>query len=164
MKNVYKNKVKINKKRKSSYPDEYKMKEINEKKKLKKMMDNYFNDYNKISKKLKITESPYILVSEKDYEDAVYNTDLMIRKWNDFYDMTPTYNPQVEDNYYNDSNIIFEKGGAGLIWQPENSAMFSFRRSVSPTVGIIAVSNGTVRVTEGAGLPRRPSRVIHCVL
>ena len=46
------------------------------------------------------------------------------------------------------------KGGAGLIWQPENSAMFSFRRSVSPTVGIIAVSNGTVRVTEGAGLPR----------
>ena len=115
MKNVYKNKVKINKKRKPLYPDEYKMKEINEKKKLKKMMDNYFNDYNKISKKLKITESPYILVSEKDYEDAVYNTDLMIRKWNDFYDMTPTYNPQVEDNYYNDSNIIFENTKNPLI-------------------------------------------------
>ena len=115
MKNVYKNKVKINKKRKPLYPDEYKMKEINEKKKLKKMMDNYFNDYNKISKKLKITESPYILVSEKDYEDAVYNTDLMIRKWNDFYDMTPTYNPQVEDNYYNDSSVIFENTKNPLI-------------------------------------------------
>ncbi len=45
------------------------------------------------------------------------------------------------------------KGGAGIIWQPSNAATFSFRRSVSPTVGIVVVSNGTVRVTDGAGLP-----------
>ena len=106
---------KNSKKRKPLYPDEYKMNEINEKKKLKKTMDNYFKDYNKMSKKLKITDSPYLLVSEKDYEDAIYNTDLMIRKWNDFYDMTPTYNPQVEDNYYNDSSVIFENTKNPLI-------------------------------------------------
>ena len=45
------------------------------------------------------------------------------------------------------------KGGAGIIWQPDNAATFTFRKSVSPTAGILVVSNGTLRVTEGAGLP-----------
>ena len=115
MKSFYKTTFKNSKKRKPLYPDEYKMNEINEQKKLKRTMDNYFKDYNKMSKKLGIKDTPYLLVSEKDYEDAIYNTDLMIRKWNDFYDMTPTYNPQVEDNYYNDSNIIFENTKNPLI-------------------------------------------------
>ena len=115
MKSFYKTTFKNSKKRKPLYPDEYKMNEINEQKKLKRTMDNYFKDYNKMSKKLGIKDTPYLLVSEKDYEDAIYNTDLMIRKWNDFYDFTPTYNPQIEDNYYNDSSIIFENTKNHLI-------------------------------------------------
>ena len=115
MKSFYKTTFKSSKKRKPLYPDEYKMNEINEQKKLKRTMDNYFKDYNKMSKKLGIKDTPYLLVSEKDYEDAIYNTDLMIRKWNDFYDFTPTYNPQIEDNYYNDSSIIFENTKNHLI-------------------------------------------------
>ena len=115
MKSFYKTTFKNSKKRKPLYPDEYKMNEINEQKKLKKTMDSYFKDYNKMSKKLGLTDSPYLLVSENDYEEAIYNTDLMIRKWNDFYDMTPTYNPQVEDNYYNDSSVIFENTKNPLI-------------------------------------------------
>ena len=115
MKSVYKTRFRNSKKRKPLYPDEYKMNEINEQKKLKKTMDSYFKDYNTMSKKLGLTDSPYLLISENDYEDAIYNTDLMIRKWNDFYDMTPTYNPQVEDNYYNDSSVIFENTKNPLI-------------------------------------------------
>ena len=43
------------------------------------------------------------------------------------------------------------KGSAGICWHPANTATFTFRKSVSPTTGILAVSNGTVRVAEGAG-------------
>jgi hypothetical protein len=43
------------------------------------------------------------------------------------------------------------KGSAGICWDPENDATFTFRKSVSPTTGILAVSNGTIRVAEGAG-------------
>jgi hypothetical protein len=43
------------------------------------------------------------------------------------------------------------KGAAGICWCPENSATFTFRKTVSPTTGILTVSNGTIRVAEGAG-------------
>ncbi|NLF98609.1 MAG: hypothetical protein GX565_00500, partial [Lentisphaerae bacterium] len=43
------------------------------------------------------------------------------------------------------------KGSAGICWDPANTATFTFRKSISPTTGILAVSNGTVRVTEDAG-------------
>lgn len=43
-------------------------------------------------------------------------------------------------------------GGAGLVWEPTDStAEFVFKKTVSPTTGILTVSNGIVRVTEGAG-------------
>lgn len=45
-------------------------------------------------------------------------------------------------------------GGAGLVWEPTSpERTFTFSKSVSPTTGILIVSNGTVRVTDGAGLP-----------
>lgn len=42
-------------------------------------------------------------------------------------------------------------GSAGLVWNPSNDASFTFCRNVSDTKGVLAVSNGTVCVTEGAG-------------
>ena len=52
------------------------------------------------------------------------------------------------------TNTVFSgkfTGSAGLVWNPSNDASFTFRRNVSDTKGVLAVSNGTVCVTEGAG-------------
>ena len=46
-------------------------------------------------------------------------------------------------------------GSAGLVWLPSDpSYMFTFKKAVHETTGEIAVSNGTVRVCDGAGFPR----------
>jgi len=42
-------------------------------------------------------------------------------------------------------------GSAGLVWNPDNDAEFVFSKSVSDTTGFLVVSNGTVRLTQGAG-------------
>lgn len=49
------------------------------------------------------------------------------------------------------------KNYAGLVWDPANDVEFAFKKSVSPTAGILTVSNGTIRVTEGAGFPNVPT-------
>ena len=45
-------------------------------------------------------------------------------------------------------------GSAGLVWLPgDPSYMFTFKKAVHETTGEIAVSNGTVRVCDGASFP-----------
>ena len=46
---------------------------------------------------------------------------------------------------------------AGLVWDPQTDAEFAFKKTVSSTAGILTVSNGTIRVTEGAGFPKVPT-------
>lgn len=48
-------------------------------------------------------------------------------------------------------------GAAGLIWNPDNAAEFVFRRTVSDSTGRLTISNGTVRVTDGAGFSQLES-------
>lgn len=45
------------------------------------------------------------------------------------------------------------KDYAGLVWDPQTDVEFAFKKTVSPTAGILTVSNGTIRVTEGASFP-----------
>ena len=72
-------------------------------------MDSYLNDYKRMSKKLGIKNPEEIIFSETDIEDSIYNIDLMVNKWGDFYDLTPSYNPQIEEySLYNHTNIIFQ--------------------------------------------------------
>ena len=49
------------------------------------------------------------------------------------------------------------KNYAGLVWDPQTDVEFAFKKTVSSTTGILTVSNGTIRVTEGAGLPKVPT-------
>jgi len=52
-------------------------------------------------------------------------------------------------------------GAAGLIWDPTSSERsFTFSKTVSPSTGILVVSNGTVRVTDGAGFTALSSVVV----
>ena len=45
-------------------------------------------------------------------------------------------------------------GSAGLVWLPDDPGYtFTFKKAVHETTGEIAVSNGTVRVTDGASFP-----------
>ena len=45
-------------------------------------------------------------------------------------------------------------GSAGLVWLPDDpSYMFTFKKAAHETTGEIAVSNGTVRVCDGASFP-----------
>lgn len=52
------------------------------------------------------------------------------------------------------------KNYAGLVWDPQTDVEFVFRKTVSSTAGILTVSNGTIRVTEGAGFPNVPTIVV----
>ena len=97
------------KKRKPLYENTSKNLEYNNQKKLQKAMDSYLNDYKRMSKKLGIKNPEEIIFSETDIEDSIYNIDLMVNKWGDYYDLTPSYNPQIEEyNLYNPTNIIFQ--------------------------------------------------------
>lgn len=45
-------------------------------------------------------------------------------------------------------------GSAGLVWNPGDAAYsFAFKKATHQTTGLIAVSNGTVRVRDGASFP-----------
>ena len=102
-------KLSSKKKRKPLYENTSKNLEYNNQKKLKKAMDSYLNDYKRMSKKLGIKNPEEIIFSETDIEDSIYNIDLMVNKWGDFYDLTPSYNPQIEEySLYNHTNIIFQ--------------------------------------------------------
>ena len=48
-------------------------------------------------------------------------------------------------------------GFAGLTWNPDNDVEFAFKRNVMDTKGVFIVSNGTIRVTEGASFPNLSS-------
>ena len=49
------------------------------------------------------------------------------------------------------------KNYAGLVWDPQTDVEFAFKKTVSSTAGILTVSNGTIRVTEGAGFSKVPT-------
>ena len=81
--------------------------------------------------------------------DAVSNTSHGV--------MSPTGNklwftgtPKVADMVFTGTFY----GSAGLVWLPSDpSYMFTFKKAVHETTGEIAVSNGTVRVCDGASSP-----------
>ncbi len=61
-----------------------------------------------------------------------------------------TGTPKVSDMVF--TGTLYDQ--AGMVWMPDDSSyMFTFKKATHETTGEIAVSNGTVRVSDRAGFP-----------